>query len=214
MNNETPVQKRNQLAAQTIIKALERRQMNGYYAASKEEALHIALSLIPEGCTVGWGGSATTEAIGLNNALRQGNYRAINRDLAKTQNERMDLMRECFTADCFVMSTNAISEDGQLVNIDGIGNRVAALVFGPKKVIVVAGMNKVARTLDDAIARCRTVASPINAQRFKGESPCRKTGVCANCTSPDCICAQMVITRFSMDKNRIHVILVGEDLGF
>lgn len=210
----TPMQKRSELAARTIIRALEKRQMNGYFAHTKQEALKLALSLIPEGSSVGWGGSATTETIGLNDALRKGNYHALDRDTAQSPAERMELMRQCLTADCFIMSTNAISEDGQLVNLDGIGNRTAALIFGPKKVIIVAGMNKVAATLDDAIARCRTVASPINAQRFPGASPCRKTGLCANCTAPDCICAQLVVTRFSIDKDRIHVILVGENLGF
>ena len=212
--DKTPVQMRNELAAQHVIKNLNKRQLNGYYAETAEEALKLALSLIPEGCSVGWGGSMTTEGIGLNQALRDGSYNAIDRDTAKTPQEREALMKQCLAADCFIMSANAISEDGQLVNLDGKGNRVAALIYGPDKVIVVAGMNKVVKTLDEAIARCRNIASPINAMRFPGASPCRKTGVCGNCTSPDCICAQLVITRFSMDPNRIHVILVGEDLGY
>ena len=211
---KTPVQIRNELAAQHIIKALNARQMAGYYAETKDNALKIALSLIPEGSSAGWGGSATTEAIGLNQALRDGNYKAIDRDTAATPEERDELMKQCLTVNTFIMSTNAMSEDGQLVNLDGKGNRVAALIYGPDQVIVVAGMNKVCKTLDDAISRCRNVASPINAQRFPGNNPCRKNGVCGDCAMPGCICAQLVITRYSMVKDRIKVILVGEDLGF
>lgn len=205
---------RNALAAERIIAQLKKRQMNGYYAHDKEEAVKIALSLIPEGSRVGWGGSMSTVGLGLNDIFREGNYRQIDRNDAKTPEERELLMRQCFSADAFIMGTNAMTEDGQLVNLDGSGNRVAALIYGPKRVVVIAGMNKVVGTLDDAIDRCRKVAAPINAQRFNIDTPCRKTGLCGNCTSSGCICAQLVITRFSMDPDRIHVILVNENLGF
>lgn len=122
-------------------------------------------------------------------------------------------MRKALTCDTFLMSSNAISEDGQLVNIDGNGNRVAALCFGPRRVIVVAGMNKVVGTLDDAIARARHIAAPANLQRFDVKTPCSTTGCCADCVSPQCSCAQIVVTRFSMNPNRIKVVLVGENLG-
>lgn len=214
MGTQDYVDMRNALAAEHIIAALKKRQMNGYYAKDEEEALKVALSLIPEGSSVGWGGSMTTTDLGLNDALREGNYRPIDRDTAQNAAEREALARQCFSADAFIMSTNALTEDGQLVNMDGLGNRVAALIYGPKRVIVIAGMNKVVGTLDAAIDRCRKIAAPTNAQRFDIKTPCRKTGVCGDCTSAGCICAQMVITRFSMDPDRIHVILVNADLGF
>ena len=113
----------------------------------------------------------------------------------------------------FLMSSNAISKDGQLVNIDGMGNRVAAMCYGPRQVLVIAGMNKVLGTLDDAIARARNIAAPANAQRFGIKTPCGLTGQCGDCTSPDCICSYVVVTRNSMVHERIKVILVGEDLG-
>ena len=214
MDIEGPIKRRNSLAVDHILRALSTRQMNGYYAETKEDALKLALQLIPQGASVGWGGSMSTEAIGLNEAVRQGNYQVIDRDSATTPEERTALMKQCLTADVFRMGTNALTEDGQLENLDGKGNRVAALIYGPERVIVIAGMNKVVKTLDDAISRTRNIAAPINAQRFDGASPCRKTGLCGDCMSPSCICAQLVITRFSMDRNRIHVILVNEDLGY
>ena len=124
------------------------------------------------------------------------------------------LMRQALTCGTFIMSSNAISADGQLVNIDGNANRVAALCFGPESVLVIAGMNKVMGDLDSAIARARQVAAPANAQRFDIKTPCAVTGSCGDCTSPDCICCQMVITRACRPAGRIKVILVGEDLGF
>lgn len=206
--------KRSQLLAERIIGRLAKRQMNGYYAADAAEAVDIAMSLIPEGSSVGWGGSMSTVGLGLNDLIRQGNYQAIDRDTAKTREERDDLMRQCFAADAFIMGTNALTEDGQLVNLDGDGNRVAALIWGPKKVIVLCGMNKVVPTLEDAITRTRKVAAPINAQRFEGDTPCRNKGVCGDCLEEDCICGQLVVTRFSLRPDRIHVILVNENLGF
>ena len=208
------VEMRNSKAAQTVIKALEKRHMEGYYAATKEEACRIALSLIPEGSSVCWGGSISAQEIGLMDAVKNGNYVLLDRDAAATPEERQQIMRQGFSADVFLMGTNAISEDGQLVNIDGNGNRVAALVFGPKSVIVIAGMNKLTKTLEEAVGRARSIAAPMNAQRFQIETPCKHTGTCADCTSDDCICASMVITRKSMHHGRIKVILVGESLGF
>lgn len=214
MDAQDFIDTRNALAAERIIAQLKKRQMNGYYAHDKQEAVQIALSLIPEGSSVGWGGSMSTVALGLNDIFREGNYRQIDRDNAQTPEERDSLVRQCFSADAFIMGTNALTEDGQLVNLDGNGNRVAALIFGPKRVIVIAGMNKVVGTLEDAVDRCRKTAAPINAQRFNIDTPCHKTGICGNCTSSGCICAQLVITRFSLDPDRIHVILVNESLGF
>ncbi len=128
--------------------------------------------------------------------------------------EKQALMRQALTCGTFIMSSNAISADGQLVNLDGNANRVAALCFGPESVLVIAGMNKVMGDLDSAIARARQVAAPANAQRFDIKTPCAVTGSCGDCTSPDCICCQMVITRGCRPAGRIKVILVGQDLGF
>ena len=196
-----------------VAAALHKRTMEGYYCSTADEAVEKVLELIPEGDVVSWGGVATVDQLGIKDRLRQRNQPLIDRDTAKTPDERMDMLRQALTCDTFLMSSNAISEDGQLVNIDGMGNRVAALCFGPKQVIVVAGMNKVAADLDGAIARARHIAAPANAQRFNGKTPCSANGQCADCTSPDCICAQMVVTRFCKVPGRIKVVLVGEELG-
>mgnify|MGYP003301226466 CR=1 FL=1 len=142
-------------------------------------------------------------------------YAVIDRDEAKDMAERMEIMRKALLCDTFVMSSNAISEDGQLFNIDGNGNRVAAMCFGPKSVVVIAGMNKVAKTYEDAVTRARTYAAPMRAQSFPGiQTPCMVNGSCADCTSPDSVCAYMVTTRVSRPAGKVKVILVGEDLGF
>jgi L-lactate utilization protein LutB len=197
----------------TLVKAMKKRQFDAYYCSTAEEAVEKVLELIPEGDVVSWGGVATVDQLGIKDRLRQRNQPLIDRDTAKTPDERMDMLRQALTCDTFLMSSNAISEDGQLVNIDGMGNRVAALCFGPKQVIVVAGMNKVAGDLDNAMSRARHIAAPANVQRFDVKTPCAVTGQCGNCTSPDCICAQIVTTRFSKIPGRIKVVLVGEVLG-
>lgn len=205
---------RNAALGATVVKNMQRRGFEAYYCANKEEALAKALELIPETDVVSWGGSATIAEVGLLDAVKQRN-KVIDRDTAKSPEEKVELMRQGLLCDTFIMSSNAISSDGQLINIDGNGNRVAALIFGPKQVIVIAGLNKVAGSFDAALDRARNVAAPINAQRFAGlATPCAKTGLCANCQSPDSICAQFVITRRSRTVGRIKVILVGEKLGF
>lgn len=199
---------------QTLVKNLKARQFEAYYCANKEEALKKALELVPEGSTVGWGGCLSATQIGLVDAVRKGNYRAIDRDAAPNPEERMERMRQCLLTDVFLTGANAISMDGQMVNIDGMGNRVSAIVFGPKSVIVVAGMNKVVNTLEDAMVRARTVAAPINKQRFPAPTPCMVTGSCADCRNEGSICNQFLITRSCRPAGRIKFILVGEDLGF
>ena len=197
----------------TLVKAMKKRQFDAYYCSTAEEAVEKVLELIPAGDVVSWGGVATVDELGIKERLRHRGQPVIDRDTARTPEERMAMLHQALTCDTFLMSSNAISEDGQLVNIDGMGNRVAALCFGPKQVIVVAGMNKVAADLDGAIARARHIAAPANAQRFNGKTPCSANGQCADCTSPDCICAQMVVTRFCKVPGRIKVVLVGEELG-
>ena len=200
--------------AEILVKNLKSRHFDAYYCADKESALEKALSLIPEGVSVGWGGAATAMEIGLMDKVREGNYRAIDRDQCKTAEEREESGRKSLLADVFLTGANGISLDGQMVNIDGTGNRVAAIIYGPRSVIVIAGMNKVMDTLDAAMQRARTVAAPINQQRFGLPNPCTVTGVCADCKSETCICNQIVITRHCRPAGRIKFILVGEDLGF
>lgn len=206
--------KRNELLAQKVIKGLESRNMSGYYAASKEEALKKALEIIPEGSSVTMGGAMSAYEIGLVDAIKAGNYRFIDRENAKTPEEKRKAMLEGYDADFFLSSANAMTDDGVLVNIDGNSNRVSMIAQGPKKVLFIIGMNKVTSDIDSAMKRARNVAAPINAQRFGLSTPCSKLGTCMNCKSPDTICCQFLITRFSRHTDRIHVILVNDDLGF
>lgn len=197
--------------AQVVIKNLRSRHFEAYYCENKEQTLAKALELIPKGASVGWGGALSAQQIGLLDAMHSLEYRCIDRDQAA---DREQAMRECLLTDVFITGANAISLDGQMVNIDGMGNRVAAIVYGPKSVIVIAGMNKVVDTLDDAICRARTVAAPINKQRFPGQTPCLMTGSCADCKSENSICNQILVTRNCRPAGRIRFILVGEELGF
>ena len=202
--------KRNELLAQKVIKGLESRNMTGYYAADKEEALEKALDLIPMGSSVTMGGCMSAVEIGLVEAVKNGDYDFIDRYAG----DRREAELKAYGADVFLASANAMTEDGEIVNIDGNSNRVSCIAYGPKKVIFIVGMNKICNDLDSAMKRARNVAAPINAQRFGLATPCSKTGACMNCKSPDTICCQFLITRFSRHEGRIHVILVNDSLGF
>lgn len=198
-----------------LVKNLRSRHFEAYYCATKEEALAKTLALIPEGSTVGWGGTVTAADMGLLDALRNGNYKALDRDACASGEAREQLQRQIFFADAFVTGANALSLDGQMVNIDGTGNRVAPIIYGPKSVIVVAGMNKVEDTLADAMTRARTIAAPMNKQRFEMlQTPCAVTGCCGDCKSPQSICNQIVITRNCRPEGRIKFVIIGEDMGF
>ena len=199
--------------AAVLIKNLKSRHFDAVYCKSKEEALAQALKWIPEGASVGWGGALSAQQIGLMDAVRAGNFRAIDRDACKTPQEREQAAKDALFADVFLTGANGLSLDGQMVNIDGTGNRVAAIIYGPKTVLVIAGMNKVEETLENAVTRARTVAAPMNQQRFLLNTPCTKTGTCADCKAEECICNQIVITRHCRPAGRIKFILVGEDLG-
>lgn len=209
----TPKQKYYEKRGQILVKNLQARHFEAYYCADKEAALKKALELIPDGASVGWGGAMTCEEIGLMEALHAGDYHPIDRSLAKSTEEREQMMKDCLFADFFLTGANGLSLDGQMVNIDGTGNRVGAIIYGPKNVLVVAGMNKVEDTLEAAINRARTVAAPMNKQRFPNQTPCEVTGTCGDCKSEGCICNQIVITRHCRPAGRIKFILVGEDLG-
>ena len=205
------IYKRNELLAQKVIKGLESRNMKGYYATSKDEALKIALELIPEESSVSMGGAMSAHEIGLVEALKNGKYNYIDRDAAE---DKRAAMLAGYDADYFLTSANAMTEDGVMVNIDGNANRVSAIAQGPKHVLVIVGMNKICDDVDGAMKRARNVAAPTNAQRFGLNTPCAKTGSCMNCKSPDTICCQFLITRYSRHTDRIHVILVNDTLGF
>lgn len=205
---------RNRLVGEKVCENLKKRGFDAFYCETAADALQQALQLIPEGKTVSWGGCKSVEEIGLLDAVKNGNFQVIDRDTAKTPEERKTMMKQALTCDVFLTGTNAITEDGELVNIDGNGNRVAAMIFGPDQVIVVAGMNKLVKTVMDAATRARNEAAPVNAQRFPINTPCKVDGVCHDCNAPDCICNYIVRTRRCKPAGRIHVILVGESLGF
>lgn len=211
----TPMEMRNERYAPVVVEKFRSRGFEACYVRTKEEALAQALQWIPENALVGWGGSLSVEEIGLLDAVR-GRNPVIDREKATTEEEKVECMRQALLSDVFLTGSNAVSEDGQLINIDGNGNRVAALTFGPKSVIVVAGMNKVVRSVEAGLERIRTVAAPVNKMRFLSEdsqTACSRVGVCRECNAPDCICNHIVITRRCRQQGRVKVLLVGEDLG-
>ena len=198
----------------SLVNNLKSRHFDAYYCSTREAALEKALELIPQGSTVGWSGATSARQIGLTDALKNGNYRTIDREVSATPEDKEAAARASFDADVFLTGANALSLDGQMVNIDGTGNRTAAILYGPETVLVIAGMNKVVDTLEEAMRRARTVAAPINQQRFLKENPCAVTGVCADCKLSSCSCNQIVITRHCRPSGRIKFVLVGEELGF
>lgn len=214
MIRQLPLEQRYDKLGTKIVESLKKRHFDAYYCKTKEDALKQTLELIPQNHVVSWGGSETLKEIGVLELIKKKGYQVIDRNITKNREEKTELMRKALLCDTFLMSSNAITEDGQLFNIDANGNRVAAMIFGPKSVIVVAGMNKVVKNLDDAIQRSRTIAAPANIQHFQNvKTPCYITGSCADCISPDCICAYMVTTRISRPANKIKVVLIGENLG-
>ena len=189
--------------------------MKAFYCPTAEEAVKKVLELIEDGSSVTWGGSMTIRDMGIPDALRnRGTLTVFDRDLVETPEEKQDMYLRAFTADVYLTSANALSEDGIIVNIDGNGNRVAAITWGPKKVIFVISLNKVAQTVEAALARARSTASPVNAQRFDINTPCKLDGVCHNCNSPESICSYVHFLRNSRGGNRHTVVLVGEDFGY
>lgn len=214
MEKSLPKKKYYENIANTIIKNMEKRQIEGYYCPDSASALKKALELIPKGSSIGWGGSMTLTEIGLMNAIQNGDYKIINRDIAKTPEEQRKIYGEICCADYFLMSTNAITLDGELINIDGRGNRVSFLCYGPQNVLILTGINKIVTDIDAGLKRARDIAAPPNTVRLNRKTPCAITGKCENCYSPDCICSQFVVTRRSGVPNRIKVIIIGEELGY
>ena len=188
--------------------------MEGYFYEDSASCVRAILDMIPDGSSISWGGSASVQESGMMDALKNGSYELIDRSLAKTPEEQREIYGRTIMSDYYFMSTNAITYEGELVNIDGNGNRVACLIHGPRHVIIISGMNKVTTTLEGAFERARTMACPPNAVRLDKKTPCAATGKCGNCLSPDCFCNQIVVTRRSGHTGRIKVFLVAEDLGF
>lgn len=207
------IETRNHKLAEKVIKNLEARHMTACYCKTAAEAKEKILSMISDTDVVSYGGSVTIDRLGIKEVLRAKGQKMYDRDLESDPAKRQEIMRQGLLSDTFLMSTNAMTEDGELVNIDGMGNRVAALIYGPKSVIVACSMNKITKTLEDAWARARNYAAPVNSQRFGLPTPCCVNGACGNCKSDKSICRQIVVTRLSV-PDRIKVVLIGEELGF
>ncbi len=205
-----PIECYNALLGQKLTEEFEKRNMEGFYCDTKEAALKKVLELIPKDSTVSCGGSATLREIDLRAALKNGGYNFLDPDDAKGAAAKDKAAHEALGADYFLMSANAISAAGELVNIDGYGNRVSSLIFGPKNVIVIAGLNKVEPNLDAAVLRARKYAAPLTLLIFKQDYP----SFDELAKAAEAACSQLVITAFSATKGRIKVILVGESLGF
>ena len=201
------------LTAKSIIKELEKRNMEGYFCESSEKAVELVLSLLPENATISWGGSETIKECGLMDAIKAGNYTLLDR-AAVTPEAYREFYSKVVMTDAFLMSSNAITENGELVNIDGAANRLACLLHGPQSVYVIVGMNKLVSDVEAAIGRIRNTACPANTLRLNRKTPCALTGKCGDCYSQDSICSQIVVTRRSTQPKRIKVILVAENLGY
>jgi len=211
---KTPIELRYDKLGPKVVKALEGRFFQAWYFSDSSEAVEKVFSLIPKTDHVSWGGSLTAVELKLPQMAAERGYKVIDRDKAATAAERTELMRQALLCDTYLTGTNSITEDGQLINVDGNGNRVAAMTFGPKQVIVVAGMNKVVKTLQAAYTRARYTAAPANNQRFPdNKTPCNESGACADCRNPDSICSYIVQTRMCKPAGKIKVILIGKDLG-
>lgn len=214
MGKMLPKQKYYENIGNTIIKNLAKRQIEGFYCPDSKTALKKALELMPKGSSIGWGGSMTLIETGLLDAIKKEDYKIIDRETAKTAEEQRKIYGEICCADFFLMSTNAITLDGELINIDGRGNRVAFLCYGPQNVLILTGMNKVVTDIETGFKRARDISAPPNGVRLNKKTPCATTGRCENCYSPDCMCGQLVLTRRSGVPNRIRIILIGEELGY
>lgn len=209
------IKKANELKIKKVIKNLEKRNMTGHYCEDRESAVRKILSLIPEGSEVSWGGSETLGELGVKEAVKAGNYK-VNDPMSITDPEEgLQARRRSLTADVYLSSANAVTMDGKIVNIDGNGNRVAAIAFGPNRVILVVGANKLVFDERDAVDRIKNDACPPNCIRLGKETPCALTGKCANCLSVgNTICSHTVVTRFSCFSDRIHVVMVNDTLGY
>ena len=211
----TPNEQRNERLGAKMAKAMQRRHFDAYYCATASEAKAKVNELIPDGASVTWGGTMTVRDMDIPKMLQErGTLKVWDRDKVETPEEKQEMYLRAFQADYYLSSANAITEDGVIVNIDGNGNRVAAITWGPQHVIFVVGMNKVAQDPEAALKRARSTAAPINAARFDIQTPCQLDGQCHNCNSPQSICNYIHFLRNSSKPGRIIVILVGENLGY
>lgn len=199
--------------AQTLIENFKSRNIRAVYCENREEAVRFLLSEFEDGKSISWGGSMTIDRLGIKQIIKSGGMSVLDRDNAATPEEKHRMQQETFLCDYYLMSSNAFTRDGKLVNIDGIGNRVAALIYGPAKVFVVVGRNKLCDTEEQALDRVRNLAAPKNAARLNRNTPCAESGVCHNCLVDDCICSHIVVTRRSWHKDRITVVLIDEEMG-
>lgn len=211
---QSPATLRNELLAQKMIQNLHRRHFEAYYCPTGSDAVEQVLSIIPTGSSVTWGGSMTIRDLGITAALKQGQYEVYDRDDVTTPEEKRAVYLKAFSSDFYLCSANAITEDGEVVNVDGNGNRVAAITWGPSRVILVVGMNKVCPDLNSALARARGTAAPINSMRFDTNTPCHTDGRCHDCHSHQCICNYIHVMRNSYPSHRHTIILVGESVGY
>ncbi|MDD6202875.1 MAG: lactate utilization protein [Lachnospiraceae bacterium] len=200
--------------SQELIKNLKKRNIDGYYFADSKSCVDAVLDMMPEKSSIAWGGSMTLKESGLMDALQSKDYTLIDRSAAKTPQESREIYAKTVLADYYLMSTNAMTIDGELINIDGNGNRVACLIQGPAHVFLIVGRNKVVSSVEGGIERVRNFASPPNAIRLNRNIPCGLTGFCHDCLSAECFCNQIVVTRRSGHTGRIKVFLINEDLGY
>ena len=211
----TPKQQAYKALGNTMIKNFKKRNIEAFYCEDSASAVALAMELMKDGGTVGKGGTETVKEVGLLEAVKSAAHLTfIDREVAKTPEEKKDIYIKTMQCDYFLTSSNAIPVAGERINIDGNGNRVACIMCGPEKVIVIAGMNKVVDDVDSGIARIGNFAAPANAARLGTRTPCATLGHCGDCHSQDCMCAHIVVTRHSRHDGRIKVILVGEELGF
>jgi hypothetical protein len=197
------------------VEALEKNNFTAAYFPDKDAALKHALGLVPAEASVGVGGSATEKAVGFSAALAKSGHAVYDHGLPDlTPEQRTEYRHKQLCCDVFITGANAITMKGEIVNRDGLGNRVAAMIFGPKKVVIVAGVNKLVKNLEEADARINMVAAPINNKRLNTNNPCLKIGECADCRSPSRICNITTILHRRPVATEMHVLLIGEELGF
>lgn len=213
MKNSNPVAQVREKMIQRTMKMLEHNNMAAHYAPTIQDAQQLVKQLIPQGATVACGGSMSLQEAGIMGILRSGDYTFWDRE-AVDITQQDEILRKAFFADYYLSSSNAVTEQGELYNVDGNANRVAALCFGPKHVICVVGYNKIVPTLEDAKERVEAIAAPANTIRLQRDTPCAVTGHCENCHSPQRICCTTVIHQQQREPGRIHVIIVGEELGY
>lgn len=205
----------NEMKINRTIEALKKNNMNGYYAKNRDEVIELIKGIVKEGSKVAVGGSETLSELGILEHLRSGRYDFLDRyKEGLTREEVTNIFKQSFLADAYLSSCNAITENGELYNVDGNGNRVAAMLYGPDKVIVICGINKIVKDVDEAIKRNREISAPMNAKRLNKKTPCTKVGYCMNCNSPERICNEYTLIKKQRSDERMHVIFLNENLGY